>query len=140
MHYDPTSGWAKFPASGLHHNGVVRAFTEFRLRRRAELDAMKLYYLFAARRSRQTNPANISYDRIEEYSGVARNHIRGALTVLGANGLVHVERLPSDLSDYGVSNAYRLSHLDPYRDMGTTGRAEGAFLEAVEQEVYSRVG
>jgi DNA-binding transcriptional ArsR family regulator len=138
-HYDPMAGWAKFPARGLYHNGVVWAFTEFRLRRRAELEAMKLYYLFAARRSRETNMAKIGYDRIEEYTGVPRNHIRGALTVLGANGLVHVERLTSDLSDHGVANAYRLTYLDSYRHMGTTGRGEGGFLEAEDEVLYGRV-
>jgi DNA-binding transcriptional ArsR family regulator len=125
--YDPISGWAKFPAKGLYHNGVVSAFTEFRLRRPAELEAMKLYYLFAARRSRETNMAKISYDKIEEYTGVARNNIRRGLTVLGANGLVHVERFTSDLSDYGVAHAYRLTHLDSSRHMGSTGRGYDPF-------------
>jgi hypothetical protein len=100
-----------------------------------ELDAMKLYYLFAARRSRETNMAKIGYDKIEEYTAIPRNNIRGALTVLGANGLVHVERLTSDLSDHGVANGYRLTYLDSYRHMGTIGRANGGFFEA-EDEVF----
>lgn len=133
--YDPLSGWAKFPARGLYQNGVVWAFTEFRLRRRTELEAMKLYYLFAARRSRETNMAKIGYDKIEDYTGVPRNNIRGALTVLRANGLVHVERLSSDLSEHGVANAYRLTYLDSHMHMGTTGRRndEFNFLDADEE-------
>jgi DNA-binding transcriptional ArsR family regulator len=121
--YDPKAGWAKFPAKGLYRNDVVAAFTEFRLRRAAELEALKLYYLFAARRSRETNMAKIGYDKIEEYSGVARNNIRRALSVLAANGLVHVEHCFSDQSEYGTANAYRLAHLDSHTHMGTRGRA-----------------
>jgi DNA-binding transcriptional ArsR family regulator len=125
--YDPAAGWAKFPAKGLYRNDVVAAFTEFRLRRAAELEALKLFFLFAARRSRETNSAKISYDRIEEYSGVIRNNIRRALSVLTANGLVHIEHCSSELSEYGTANAYRLAHLDTYNHMGTRGRAADSF-------------
>jgi hypothetical protein len=121
--YNPNDKWVAFPARGLYHEGRVEAFVEFRLRRRAELDALKLYYLFALKRDADTNIARIGYDKIEEQSGVPRGQIRRALTVLGANGLVHVERLPSDVSDYGVSNGYRLTHLYPRMHMGTTGRS-----------------
>jgi DNA-binding transcriptional ArsR family regulator len=120
--YDPASGWAKFPARGLYHNDVVSAFTEFRLRRPAELEALKLYFLFAARRSRDTNMAHITYEQIASYSGVHHNYIRRALTVLGANGLIHVERLPCEMSDVGVANAYRLTYLESRAHMGTVGR------------------
>lgn len=125
--YDPRAGWAKFPAKGLYRNDVVVAFAEFRLRRAAELEALKLFYLFAARRSRETNLAKISYDKIEKYSGVARNNIRRALSVLAANGLVHVEYCVSDQSEHGTANAYRLAHLDTHIHMGTRGRAADPF-------------
>lgn len=128
--YNPAEGWAMLPARGLYdHNGQVAAFTEFRLRRRAELDALKLYFLFAARRSRQLNMAKISYPKIEEFSGVAENYIRPALTVLGANGLIHVERMQSAKSETGVANGYRLTHLHPYQHMGTIGRRDDAELD-----------
>ena len=122
--YDPEKGWAMLPARGLYRHGVVDAFTEFRLRRRAELDAMKLYFLFVARRSRDTNMAKIGYERIEHYSGVPRNNIRAALSVLSANNLVYIEHVASTASDLGVASAYRLAHLDNRRHMGTTGRGD----------------
>jgi len=122
--YEPRGGWAKLPVKGLYHNGVVSAFQDFRLRRRAELDALKLYLLFAARRSNETNMAKIGYEKIETYSGVAKPYIRSALSVLSAHGLIQIERFDSALSDSGVANAYRLSHLDSYRHMGTTGRED----------------
>jgi hypothetical protein len=131
--YNPGQGWAMLPARGLYdHTGALAAFSEFRLRRRAELDAMKLYLLFAARRSRQTNLATIGYAKIDHYAAVGENYIRPALTVLGANGLIHVERLPSRQSEAGVANGYRLCHLFPRMHMGTTGRREGAFANEAD--------
>lgn len=132
--YDPSGGWAKLPVKGLYHNGVVSAFQEFRLRRRAELDAVKLYLLFAARRSNDTNMAKIGYDKIEDYTGIGRPFIRSALSVLGAHGLVQIERFDSVVSESGVANAYRLSHLDSYRHMGTIGREDPAAAFAALEE------
>jgi hypothetical protein len=120
--YDPHEGWAKLPARGLYRNGSVAAFDHFNLRRPAELNALKLYFLFASRRDRKTNMANISYEKIEEFAGVPRNRIREALSVLAANGLVHIEHTASRIYEQGVANAYRLAHLDSSRHMGTTGR------------------
>jgi len=59
-----------------------------------------------------------------ESTGVTENYIRPALTVLGANGLIHVERLQSRESEMGVSNAYRLCNLDTRMHMGTIGRTD----------------
>ncbi len=75
-----------------------------------------------------TGIAEIPRDHFEElryeYSEVRHSRIKSALTVLGANGLIHVERMPSSESDYGVSNAYRLSHLESHNHMGTRGRSD----------------
>jgi hypothetical protein len=120
--YDPHKGWAKLPARGLYRNGSVAAFDHFNLRRPAKLNALKLYFLFASRRDRKTNMAKISYEKIEEFAGVPRNRIREALSVLAANGLVHIEHAASQIYEHGVANAYRLAHLDGSRHMGTTGR------------------
>ena len=123
--FNLSGGWAKLPARklyGLAKTSGIDAFREFTLRRPAELNALKLYLLFAARRGTDTNLANISFDKITAYSGVDRPRIKQALSVLAVAGLVHVERIPSELSEYGVSNAYRLTHLDPHAHMGTRGR------------------
>jgi hypothetical protein len=117
--YNPAAGWAMFPARGLYRNEVVEAFTELRLRRRAELDALKLYFLFAARRDNKLHLAKIGYERIAESSGVGTNYIRTAISVLAANHLVHVIHLPSSESGAGVVNGYRLAHL-PTRALSVT--------------------
>ena len=79
-----------------------------------------------ARRNNKTNIANMKYDTIGRYSGIDRGRIKSAASFLAALGLLHVERLPSDINSQGVSNGYRLAHLDPYVHMGTKGRGMDA--------------
>jgi hypothetical protein len=123
VNFNPERDWAKFPARGLYtKQGVLRAFKDFKLRSRAELDALKLYFLFAARRDRKSNVANLSYEKIWFYSGVHPNFIRTAVSLLAGQALVHVSSQPSSLNDHGTSNQYRLTHIDPTRHPGTIGR------------------
>lgn len=120
--YDLAGGWCKLPAKPLYSGKVIEAFRHFRLRNRAELNAMRLYLLFAARRGRDTNLANISHDRIVGYTGIRRHDIKPATSLLGSLSLAYVERVPSSANEYGVANAYRLVGLETAMHMGTIGR------------------
>lgn len=130
--YDRSQGWGKLPARKLYANENVVALRDFHLRAIAELDALKLYLLFIALRDNESNLARISYDKISDYSGIDRARIKAGLSLLVVNGLVHVERGPSAMSEYGVSNAYRLAHLDPYNHSGTRGRR----AEELEESIF----
>lgn len=120
--YDRDLGWAKLPAKSMYAGGRIRAFEEFSLRRRVELDAMKLLFLFVQRRDRGSNLANISYDTIERYTGMARQRIKPATSLLAALSMVYVEATLSSQSDFGVSNAYRIVGLESHVHRGTRGR------------------
>ncbi|HQZ40971.1 MAG TPA: winged helix-turn-helix domain-containing protein [Vicinamibacterales bacterium] len=120
--------WAKLPFRGMYDDGRIRVFHEFRLRKVIELDALKLFLLFAQRRDQSTNLANISYDKIVEYAGVARVRIKHAISFLVVHMLIHVEQIPSRQTDHGIAHAYRLVGIDPHNHMGTRGRA---MLQAV---------
>jgi len=122
VNYDPAGGWCKLPAKRLYSGGSIIAFENFNLRNTTELHALKLYFLFAARRGNDTNMAHLSYDKIETYSGVERLRIKKAISFLAAIGLIYVEHIPSNLNDYGMANAYRLAFLEPYFHLGTRGR------------------
>ncbi len=114
--------WGKFPVKSMYSSGRIIAFDEFRLRKVVELDALKLFFLFVARRDQKTNLANIGYEKIEEYSGVRRVRIKSAISFLASLSLVYVEHLRSQSNDYGVSNAYRIVGIDPRINMATRGR------------------
>jgi hypothetical protein len=121
--YDVAGGWAKFPSKSMYSSGTIAAFTDFQLRRVAELDALKLFFLMVARRDRHTNIANIGYEKIEEYTNIRRVRIKTAISFLASRSLVYVERIPSRESPQGVSNAYRVVGVEPHSHMGTQGRA-----------------
>ncbi len=74
------------------------------------------------RRGNDNNLANISYDRITDYTGIERGRIKSAISVLAAQGLVHVEHTKSFRSEFGIANAYRLAFIQPRVHMGTFGR------------------
>jgi hypothetical protein len=120
--YRLQGGWGKLPADGLYRGGRIDAFEEFYLRRLVELNALKIYFLVVAARNNGTNLAHIGYEKISQHTGIAQNKIKQATSMLAAVGLVYVEHVPSRESEFGISNAYRLAHLDSYRHMGTTGR------------------
>ena len=120
--YDPTKDWGKLPARRLYSSGYIAFFNELSLRKPAELHALKLYLLFVARRENASNLANISYDKIVDYTGIDRNRIKPALSLLAINGVVHVEYGISASSELGVANAYRVVHLENSAHMGTRGR------------------
>lgn len=121
--YDSDRGWAKFPAKSMYSGEErIRAFAEFRLRKVVELDALKLLFLMVARRDNKTNLANISYPKIEEYTGILDVRIKTAISFLASHSLLYVEHIPRLNSEYGVANAYRIGGIEPYNHMGTRGR------------------
>jgi hypothetical protein len=124
--YDPKSGWCKLPAKKLYVTGCVEAFKDFKLRSASELHALKLYFLFAARRGRDTNMAHLSYDKIHEYSAIPDNRIKTAISLLASLSLVYVEHLPSNKNEHGTFNACRLKGLEPRVHLGTRGRGMDA--------------
>ena len=93
------------------------------------LTALKLYLLFVAMRDNDTNLAMISYDRIGDYTDIDRHQIKPALSVLAANGVVHIEHIPAS-GDYGIANAYRIAFIEERQHFGTTlrGRSDLADL------------
>jgi hypothetical protein len=111
----------------MYSSGRIVAFDDFKLRRVVELDALKLFFLFVARRDRNTNMAKISYGTIQEYSGVERVRIKTAISFLASLSLVYVERVPSKSNEYGVANAYRIVGVDTSIHMGTIGRSMDSY-------------
>lgn len=120
--YDAMQGWAKFPFRVMYRNDTVTLFQNLKRRLPIELDALKLLFLIAARRDQTTNSANITYSQITELSGIRRDKIISAISLLAANFVVSVDARPSSQSEHGVHNAYRLQGIDPYNHRGTTAR------------------
>jgi hypothetical protein len=125
--YNPKRDWAMLPARQLYSGDGISAFQDFHLRKKSELDALKTYLAFAARRDTGANKAYITYDQLSRYAAIPEGRIKAALSVLIHNNLVVVEQSERKAGGPGVAHAYRLTHLLPRRHVGTTGRAGIAF-------------
>lgn len=120
--YNPNEGWCKLPCKILYNKGLIPFFDDCNLRKNTELDAIKLFFLFAAFRNNETNVASISYEKITERAGIPRERIKRATALLAVNGVAFPEQMPSSKSSLGVSFGYRLAGIDTYRHQGTMGR------------------
>lgn len=119
--YNPHVGWAKTPCRGMYRDGSIVAFRDFQLRKGLELHALKLYLLFISRRDRAKNIVLINYETISFYSGIARAYIRPAISLLLLANLIVVEKVQGWEHD-GLANAYRITHVEPYRHPATSGQ------------------
>lgn len=122
--FDAKSGWAKLPAKGLYSRDLksIPAFQRFHLRSKNELNALKLYLLVVALRNDKTNYAQVGYERINHYTGIHRNEIKSAASLLINLGLIQVDSGSSEINDHATSNMYRLCYLETYKHRGTTTR------------------
>jgi hypothetical protein len=114
--------WAKLPFRSMYRNDRIAAFHEFTLRKPIELDAIKLFLLFAQRRDNSSNMAKIGYDKIELYTAIPRTRIKSAISYLVSHLLIHIEQLQREDFDVGIAQGYRLVGIDPHNHMGTGGR------------------
>ena len=129
--FENVRGWGKLPASGLYSTdrNSIPAFHRFQLRSKNELSALKIYYLIVAMRDNSLGYAQVGYDKIEGYTGIPRNEIKSALSLLVNLGLIHIDSGKSSFSEFGIVNLYRLRYLEPYKHRGTTLRGSASFLE-----------
>ena len=126
--YEAKRGWAMIPAQKLYSADGIRAFADFHLRKRSELDALKAYLAFAARRDRKFNRAHITYEQLSDYAGIPEARIKTALSLLIHAELIVVDQKEREPGEFGMSHAYRLRYLLSGTHQGTTGRAEAAPL------------
>ncbi|PAY03171.1 hypothetical protein CKO50_01195 [Pseudoalteromonas sp. HM-SA03] len=122
--FENRSGWAKLPAKGLYSKDLSRieAFHSFHLRRKNELNAMKVYLVILALRSDAKNYAIVSYDKLSMYTGIHRNELKSAISLLINLNLLQVDSGVSDMNEYATVNMYRPCYLEPHKHRGTIGR------------------
>ena len=90
INFDAKSDWAKLPLKLCSANDNKLAF--FSARNSLHLGALKLYMLILASRQRNQNHAAIGYDRIVEQTGMRRDTIRQAISLLTELKLVVIDR------------------------------------------------
>jgi hypothetical protein len=105
--------WAQLPQSRILVSGELRPFSRYLLRARNELNALKLYFVVLAYRNNRSNLASVGYDKICEVSGMARNDIAPARSLLINDDLIRLSQ--SDMERDGEGhphNRYYIMGLD----------------------------
>lgn len=121
--YENKSGWAKLPAKGLYARQYthINAFSDFHLRKKNELNALKVYLVILALRNIKTNYAKVGYDKLSQYTGVHRNELKSAISLLINLELVRVDSGSSEKNEFATVNLYRPCFLESYKHQGTVG-------------------
>ncbi len=111
--FEDAFGWGKLPKLHLFNGpgSGIRKLTQFSMRHRAHLNALKLYLLFIAFRNNNTNATKIAYETIGEYTGIANNDIHPAISVLIDLSLIDVDRSPSHGEKVNQPNLYHIRGL-----------------------------
>jgi hypothetical protein len=98
-------GWAKLPRGHLLEE---QRFKVMGIRGALYLNALKLYLALLAFRDNNSRETLLSYEKIEEYTGITRPHIRRAIDVLINHEWISMgSRLPAD-RDQRPTNVYVL--------------------------------
>ena len=107
--------WYKVPCRAHIANGVIKAFADFALRNRVELDALKIFLYLANVRDSSKPFSLANYEKIHEKTGVSRPQIRRALAFLIQTRLIaNVHRENDQGSNHYGPNQY---FLEGYRDL-----------------------
>ena len=123
---DLQSGWGKLPAKKLYDQRVesIKAFKNFKLRSKVELNALKLYFLIVALRDNEANSSLMTYETITKYTAILRNDINPAISLLVSSEMVRVDKIESTKFEKAVVNSYRLVGINPYNHAGTSGKSD----------------
>lgn len=120
--YKADGGWAKLPCKHLYEDDRIKVFGDFHLRRKNELNALKMYLLLVAFRDNDSNHTVIAYETINRYTGISENDIRSAISLLVNLRLVHVDHASAPMEE---GRTWTLKNKNLYRLVGLRGRHLG---------------
>jgi DNA-binding transcriptional ArsR family regulator len=123
--YNPKEKWAKLPCRYLYKNECIKVFSDFHLRHKNELNALKMYLLAVAFRDNTSNHAIISYEKINHYTGISENDICYAISLLVNLKLIQVDRSPTESIEGQTEGSWTFKHKNMYRLIGLKGRHLG---------------
>jgi len=102
--------WGKLPCKEMYSAAgtYITMFKSFNLRTKHELNALKLLMLICSRTNTRTGRADIGTTTIQEWSGIPKNDVKRASSLLITHGLMHQERM-QDLGSGHIYFGYRLA-------------------------------
>jgi DNA-binding transcriptional ArsR family regulator len=90
--YGPGDNYGRVPKSRLYRGpsaNALKTLYDLSLRNEADVNAMKLYLFLCGSQDTASRMAMVNYDTISAKTGISRDKIRRALSVLYEHGLAH---------------------------------------------------
>lgn len=115
--YNGVSGWCKVPYSSVvNDSGQIVPFQAFKLRRKAELHALKLYLYLCYARPNTSVFTQVSYEKINKATGIPEKSIPRAYALLaGTELLARIDKAAGEEdTTKRAANSY---YLTGYRDL-----------------------
>lgn len=120
--------WGKVPFKSLSRKGVLSPlFDKMSIRNKGTLHALKIFLMAVKFRDNQTNYAQFSYDKIEEFAGIPKFEIKKALSALSENNLLVIDSIRSQSNEYR-KNIYRVAGVNNTRHLGTMSDENFSYL------------
>ncbi|AWO77446.1 hypothetical protein [Serratia marcescens] len=114
--YNGVNGWCKVPYRRVVNDlDQIVPFQVFRLRRKAELQALKLYLYLCYARPNQKGFTQASYEKINKSTGMPEKAIPAAYTVLAGSGILsHIDKAVEDeeINKRAANSYYLTGHRD----------------------------
>lgn len=134
--------WGKLPAKGLYKDGRIWGFAHFTMRKAVELHALKIYLLLISRRDTKMNDVRLAYPKIANYTGVPKEQIKAATSLLIENHLITVDSIKDWHewnSKFPQANCYRIAYVDSYVNRGTQRGAEATATGNIKEVNFDDV-
>lgn len=103
--------WVKLPKRHLLRLDGSRPLQNLSTRRRTDLNALRLYLLLLALKSKANSDAKISYDNIIKYTGMQRRNISQAISILVEYELITVRTEHDHSESKNQPNRYAIKGL-----------------------------
>ena len=115
-------GWAKLPVKSMYNTdcSLIEPFKNFHLRKKVELDALKLYLILVAFRDEKSNSTVMKYETISNYTGIAMNDIKSASSFLVSLNLINVDKSNIEDEMKRWKNVYRINGINRHRHAGNS--------------------
>lgn len=127
INYNETP-WCKVPLRKFVKNkSLSGVFSDFSLRKKTSLHAMKIFFLLLKFRDDVQNYTAVTYDKIALYTGITKNDIRPALSLLQHARLILLDRVNDDRGGYVTSNyrhnVYWIVGMNSRKHFGTNSKS-----------------
>ncbi len=89
--------WAKVPSDLIRQK-----LKEILNRGVVPLTALKIYLVLVSIRPNQSTKVSLSHEKLRDFTGIQKHHVRSGLDILFSHGFIHIEKVMSEKNPHNV--------------------------------------